>query len=1018
VFVFILIRGTGFVHIDHPNDISFTLRVQADPEYKQQLEDSNVLAHLSSENGALYLLNHRIVDGIDYQRQGETIITWCERSTGLDLALSFQDTLGCSYVWQLVEKLLTVGEGEAESQPAVQLPSVMIENLDSIREKLTNLTNTQKDYLAALVLSDEASFVRQLFALRQSHEQIYENPSEELETRWNSLKTVLEPIHAIFTTIFLLNDPSLIELLLSDEYIIETAACLEYDLAYSATRQSEEIRIAQQTKLMIVQHNLTLPQPTQNQLISGDLPSPSDPPSPNHLNSLPSALPSHDYHSHRNFLGNAQFVSLVSVPDLVLEGKIHQNFRLIYTRDVLLLRNLDDATLSTLNSMVFLNSVAIVSKLTEQRAWIQQVFCIVNRFSTVSRLPGYWERAQNNYNSLVSAWKSKESKKSSETSTGITQNSLETRSLSITSLSDAVSVKSTGSTDAETDVEEASQSQFNNYNQLILASAQTLDDLEPPPDYFSPETYSRREGIYVFLQELVNLAKNVHLDIRDKFYRALCEFGLISNIEILYEILQLEGVNSERNMKLWVICTDILTNIAMHDPALLRNNYAMKTSGTNVANSENAEDCGLLSLLFNDLLSSELSLGMGHQVSCIIRLLFDPDMLQQGEKISWLQRVYSNQMKLLAHKLKYYPDNKSIPVYYRIIELINFCLPLHPHFYPQFLLDNNIWPQINQIFLNCRKPELRCAIVRFLKTNIINKSEPNSAQFGANNGNSSDLQPSQGISSGFSANLATRNSNLHAAHVQAIIDSGIINTIFLAFQQNGVRYNLYNSVVLDLLNHIVSENIEALIENIYINWYNELHSQHSYALSFPELRAQYLFNRKQQNASTPISINNNSVDHEMDEPGQLNNSSVDDSALNSNRKRKSEGGSSANSTISSPKATKPFNSSVVSPPPIAIPSNIASSNSSSPTSPHRNSPNSATKHLSFKLSPTAPNSPPLNSFSAAARHSPPTLNSGNSAPLSPNKHMINAANNNSSNSPPMIPVESPTDSNKRRRMPS
>lgn len=85
-------KGTGHVTILNPTNIQFTIIVKAEaPEYKAEYDNVNY----SNPAPVLELLHHKIVDGLDYQRQGDTIVTWCEASTGLDLALSFQDTVGC-----------------------------------------------------------------------------------------------------------------------------------------------------------------------------------------------------------------------------------------------------------------------------------------------------------------------------------------------------------------------------------------------------------------------------------------------------------------------------------------------------------------------------------------------------------------------------------------------------------------------------------------------------------------------------------------------------------------------------------------------------------------------------------------------------------------------------------------------------------------------------------------------------------------------------------------------------------
>ena len=74
-------RGTGFVQYRHSEG-----------------GDSMMLTVKSEETPNEVLLEHKIDLHIEYQRQGDTIITWCDES-GVDLALSFQDQLRCNEVW-------------------------------------------------------------------------------------------------------------------------------------------------------------------------------------------------------------------------------------------------------------------------------------------------------------------------------------------------------------------------------------------------------------------------------------------------------------------------------------------------------------------------------------------------------------------------------------------------------------------------------------------------------------------------------------------------------------------------------------------------------------------------------------------------------------------------------------------------------------------------------------------------------------------------------------------------------
>lgn len=55
-------------------------------------------------------------------------------------------------------------------------------------------------------------------------------------------------------------------------------------------------------------------------------------------------------------------------------NKIHQTYRIIYLKDTVLPRALDDATYSTLNSLIFFNNVDIVSQIQSDTRFLSEVF--------------------------------------------------------------------------------------------------------------------------------------------------------------------------------------------------------------------------------------------------------------------------------------------------------------------------------------------------------------------------------------------------------------------------------------------------------------------------------------------------------------------------------------------------------------------------------------------------------------------------------------------------------------------
>ena len=59
-----------------------------------------------SEEDQQPLLVHRISREAIYQRQGgDTIITWSDPDINTDIALSFQEAVGCNYIWEQIKNV-------------------------------------------------------------------------------------------------------------------------------------------------------------------------------------------------------------------------------------------------------------------------------------------------------------------------------------------------------------------------------------------------------------------------------------------------------------------------------------------------------------------------------------------------------------------------------------------------------------------------------------------------------------------------------------------------------------------------------------------------------------------------------------------------------------------------------------------------------------------------------------------------------------------------------------------------
>eukprot|EP00899_Mesostigma_viride_P016714 jgi/Mesvir1/25043/Mv16981-RA.2 len=277
------------------------------------------------------LLVHRISPGDIYHRQGgDTIITWNDPEISTDLALSFQESCGCAYIWDQIcsvqrqinfpsanELIAThrrvlenfVREGPVGQQDdnrfqdgpeEVELQVPDLKNLEAIAKTLANAAPFRKEKLAALVMQE--GWLAKLFDVFKL--------CEDLES-----VDALQAIFRIAKGIILLNDTRLFEVLFREDNILTVVGMLE--------------------------HDPELPAPQQ----------------------------------HRKFLErDVLFKEVVPIANKDVRSKIHQTYRIGYIKDVILPRALDDGTFGTLYSLMLFNNVEVVSALTNDSSFLHELF--------------------------------------------------------------------------------------------------------------------------------------------------------------------------------------------------------------------------------------------------------------------------------------------------------------------------------------------------------------------------------------------------------------------------------------------------------------------------------------------------------------------------------------------------------------------------------------------------------------------------------------------------------------------
>ncbi|XP_010443616.1 PREDICTED: serine/threonine-protein phosphatase 4 regulatory subunit 3 isoform X1 [Camelina sativa] len=198
-------RGTGHVSID----------------YVERSEELSLFVIDEEDNETL--LVHPINPDDIYRKQEDTIISWRDPERSTELALSFQETAGCSYVWDQIctmQRNLHFSSLNSETFHSLnselrELPAVELTTLPLILKIVTDSGITDQMRLTELILKDH-DFFRNLMGVFKI--------CEDLEN--------VDGLHMIFNIvkgIILLNSSQILEKIFGDELIMEIIGCLEYD---------------------------------------------------------------------------------------------------------------------------------------------------------------------------------------------------------------------------------------------------------------------------------------------------------------------------------------------------------------------------------------------------------------------------------------------------------------------------------------------------------------------------------------------------------------------------------------------------------------------------------------------------------------------------------------------------------------------------------------------------------------------------------------------------------------------
>ncbi|KAF2171724.1 hypothetical protein M409DRAFT_63331 [Zasmidium cellare ATCC 36951] len=267
----------------------------------------------SEDDPGRTLLETRVSKDDGYQKQQDTLIVWTE-SNGVDMALSFQEADGCTIIWDFVSDV------QSRLVPEDGISDELLDVVHPITLPEPTLGKLEEVVESIRNASTTPAGRDALAKFVMSPEQMYILRLAPLVDEAEKLEQTQE-LHRLCTImkhLILLNDTSIIEFIVTDQAIMGVVGALEYDPDFPSHRAN-----------------------------------------------------------HRQYLSDtSKFKEVVKIEHQDIKKKIHYTYRLLYLKDVVLARILDDPTFSVLNSLIFFHQVDIVNHLQSNQAFLKQLFGI------------------------------------------------------------------------------------------------------------------------------------------------------------------------------------------------------------------------------------------------------------------------------------------------------------------------------------------------------------------------------------------------------------------------------------------------------------------------------------------------------------------------------------------------------------------------------------------------------------------------------------------------------------------
>ncbi|KAF6721438.1 Serine/threonine-protein phosphatase 4 regulatory subunit 3-A [Oryzias melastigma] len=343
---------------------------------------------------------------------------------------------------------------------------------------------------------------------------------------------------------------------------------------------------------------------------------------------------------------------------------------------------------------------------------------------------------------------------------------------------------------------------------------------------------SKRRELVNFVKEFCAFSQTLQPQNRDAFFKTLANLGILPALEIVM------GMN---DLQVRAAATDIFSYLVEFSPSMVREFVMQEPQQTD-------DDVLLINVVIKQMIcDSDPELGGAVQLMGLLRTLIDPENMlastNKTEKTEFLSFFYKYCMHVLTAPLlantahdktskgklaarsagrgKFWidlsvisvsdqqegstkinpvcPDNfQTAQLLALILELLTFCVEHHTYHIKTYIMNKDLLRRV-LVLMNSKHTFLALCALRFMRRIIGLKDE---------------------------------------YYNRYIIKGNLFEPVINALLDNGTRYNLLNSAIIELFEFIKVEDIKSLIAHIVDNFYKALEPI-EYVQTFKGLKGRY-----------------------------------------------------------------------------------------------------------------------------------------------------------------------------------